>query len=485
MILANMLNHERTILSPNWFYSTELRVFNLQWFYRIGLFIFPNDWTHARTLAMALFMLVVIAAWLFCMNACKAGDFGLWAAAFAIWPFGFRYHFLATYGGYYFVFHIFSLTILGVMLLLSFRDYSKGRKLFLILMGSALSFASGLNGVRQMIAFCAPVCLAAVVALIIDVRKESITQWKQLWTQKRKKINYLMYSIVFAFINAAGFMVNSRILSQKYTFQSQNGISWQVNSDTEIPDAFIDLIQLFGFRDGVKVLSFNGIASALGFAVGIFIIYSIIRLCKNYSRLSQCEQIVFVSAVMSIIVTGISLCYMDHRYSDKYWLPIIPFIIMLIYLELKTDTFGLKGVRSALLVLIAVSISICGFSTVKLAIDEPLYGKKGLYEVAMWLEENDYQRGMAEFWKSQCITEMTDGKIEMWNLRKEDGHRFTSWLQDKSHINPPEGRVFILLDGTADETRENANVVKGNGVLVYGDDRYSVYEFEDASWMGE
>ena len=70
MVLADMLNKEGSIISTNWFYSTEIKVFNLQWFYRIGLLIFPDNWTYARTFSMALVLLVVIAAWMFFMHAC-------------------------------------------------------------------------------------------------------------------------------------------------------------------------------------------------------------------------------------------------------------------------------------------------------------------------------------------------------------------------------------------------------------------------------
>ncbi len=486
MILADKLGNEGTILSHDWFYSTELRVFNLQWFYRIGLRFFPNNWTYARTLAMGIFLTVVVLSWLFFMKACNAGGaYGVMAAAFAIMPFGFRYHFLSVYGGYYFVFNIFTLLIFGIILLLTDREYSRVKMLFLTLAGCILSFGSGLNGVRQMMVLFAPLCFAAVLLLYLDIKKETISQWIKLVLQKRKKINFLAYTLLFTFCNLVGYMINSHVLSSMYDFRTQNEVFWHVNTDTEIPDVFIDFIQLFGFRDGVKIFTLDGIASALGFAVGGFIVYSLVRLCRNYYKLSFTEQAVVAASICAIAVTGIVFCYMDYEYKTKYWLPIVPFGIMLIYLELKTDKFNLTGIKTTLIAAISAAVLICSLSTVKLAIEEPLYGKKGLYEVAEWLEENGYQRGIAEFWHSSCITEMTDGKIEMWSLNKEEDSKFYHWLQSKSHVKAPEGRVFMLLDGPCDETKENPNVVKGGGVLVYGDDLYSVYEFEDVSWMGE
>ena len=44
MMLTKILNQEGSILSHSWYYSTELRVVNMQWFYRLGLLLFPDDW---------------------------------------------------------------------------------------------------------------------------------------------------------------------------------------------------------------------------------------------------------------------------------------------------------------------------------------------------------------------------------------------------------------------------------------------------------
>ena len=484
MVLANMLNKERSILSQNWFYSTELRVFNLQWFYRTGLLIFPNNWTYARTLAMAVFLIVVIAAWLFLMNACKMGRFGIWAAAFLIWPFGFWHHFLSIYGGYYLVFPVFSFLILGIIVLLAERKCSRIKKALLILAGGALSLASGLNGPRQIMSFFAPLCLAVIVTLYMDIRKEAITQWKTIKTDKKEKLNYITYSCFFALINIMGYLINSRFLYQKYSFESQSNIEWQRGFRSVI-DVFVDLIQLFGFRTGIEIFSFDGIASGLGFAVGLFLIYSMVRLCKNYSHISQCEQLLLTLSIMAIVVTEIIFCYMNHVYDANYWLPILPFCIMIIGMEFKTDEFGLAGLKNVLIVSVSACIIISSVSTVKLAIEMPIRGSKELYDVAMWLEECDYDKGIASFWNSQCITEMTNGNIEMWSIEEDEDTEFYHWLQDKSHVYPPEGKVFILLNGSAENNKENAIVVRGNGTLVYGADSYCVYELEDVSWMGQ
>ena len=65
MILSDLLNQEGSIISHNWYYSTELSVLQMQWFYRLGLLVFPNDWHLARTLGMALALALYGAVMLF------------------------------------------------------------------------------------------------------------------------------------------------------------------------------------------------------------------------------------------------------------------------------------------------------------------------------------------------------------------------------------------------------------------------------------
>ena len=484
MVLANMLNNEKSILSTNWFYSTELRVFNLQWFYRVGLLIFPNNWTYARTFAMAVFLIIVIAAWLFLMHACKMGTYGVWSAAFLIWPFSFYHHFFSTYGGYYFVFPIFSFAILGIIVQLAKGEGSRIQKILLTFAGAALSFASGLNGPRQTMAFFAPLCLTVIMILYMDIRNDAVAQWKTIPVNKRERLNYIIYTYGFAVFNIIGFLINAVVFPQKYTFQSQSNIYWQAGVES-IVDIFVDFIQLFGFRADLKVFSFYGIASGLGFAVGLFMIYSMLRLFKNYSRISRYEQLLLVLSSVAIGVMGMIFCFMNHGYWAHLWLPVLPFGIMIICMELKTEVLHLTGLKSALIMLISACVVISSISTVKLAIGVPSHGRPGLYDVAMWLEEHHYDQGIAAFWDSQCITEMTDGKIEMWTIEYDTDTEFYPWLQDKSHMNPPEGKVFILLSASAQNSKDNIIVVQGNGTLVYDDGSYSVYELEDVSWMGE
>ena len=48
MLLAEILNGEHALVSKNWYYSTELRVLNIQLLYSFFFHLF-GDWTMVRT----------------------------------------------------------------------------------------------------------------------------------------------------------------------------------------------------------------------------------------------------------------------------------------------------------------------------------------------------------------------------------------------------------------------------------------------------
>ena len=116
MILSDLLNKEGSIISHNWFYSTELKVVNLQWFYRLGLLLFPDDWHLARAFGMAVTLALYAACMLFFVKCAKLGRPGLWMVGTLLWPFGQHYLVYAIYGGYYLVYTFFFMLVLALVL---------------------------------------------------------------------------------------------------------------------------------------------------------------------------------------------------------------------------------------------------------------------------------------------------------------------------------------------------------------------------------
>ena len=59
MVLGKLLSTENSILSKNWYYSTELRVLNTQLFYAL-FFKITNNWHTVRVLSYISMYLVIL-----------------------------------------------------------------------------------------------------------------------------------------------------------------------------------------------------------------------------------------------------------------------------------------------------------------------------------------------------------------------------------------------------------------------------------------
>lgn len=147
VMLADLLNREGGLLNAGWWYSSELRVVYLQLFYRLALLVFPNDWYAAQMLGQALWMLLLIASYLYAAHGLKLKNCGVWGAAALACPFGTWYLWYGPFGGAYLPHIILILLSFGAMLhLLQPSKRWHHAVQWGILLCTALS--SGLNGVK-------------------------------------------------------------------------------------------------------------------------------------------------------------------------------------------------------------------------------------------------------------------------------------------------------------------------------------------------
>ena len=178
MILSDLLNKEGSIISHNWFYSTELKVVNLQWFYRLGLLLFPDDWHLARAFGMAVTLALYAACMLFFVKCARLGRPGLWMVGTLLWPFGQHYLVYAIYGGYYLVYTFFYMLVLA--LVLRSLDADKKHCALQWLAACIVTAIAGMNGVKQLMVFHAPLCIAAAILLVLALHDSGTVSYTHL-----------------------------------------------------------------------------------------------------------------------------------------------------------------------------------------------------------------------------------------------------------------------------------------------------------------
>lgn len=479
MILSDLLNKEGTIISHNWFYSTELKVVNLQWFYRLGLLIFPNDWHLARAFGMAITLALFAAAMLFFVKCAGLGRAGLWMVGTLLWPFGQHYLVYAIYGGYYLVYTFFYMLVLALVL----RSLNADKKHCALqwVLACVVTAVAGMNGVKQLMVFHAPLCLAAAILLVLALHSCGKTNWKAALDACRKEVRLLVASLVTAVAAAAGYFVSNAVLSRMYDFKSYNFIVWNRDEDWFTLDRILmDFFHEFGYENGSGVFHFGGIAAAVGLLLGCWMFFCIVRLLLRLDKLERNDKLLVLLLVAMLAVCGVAYTYF-HEYYLYFWLMNMPVAIAVMAVEIKTEDFHILGARQLLGVGLAVCFTLCAVSTVRQEQEHPYLAHKGLNTAAEWLVDNGYTQGYSTFWNGNAMTELTSGKLEVWTLQSLDRDDVPNWLQPKSHLTTDPEHPFLLIDTETDGPAENAKLIQyGDCTEVYNDGRYVIYDFADA-----
>lgn len=490
MILADHLNKVGGFLSTDWFYSSELRVLNTQIVYKLGLLFFPNNWHLARTFSVGLFMLFLIAAgWYFMWVLGKKKKCFLFAALL-ICPFGQWYAWNVIYNSYY-VPHIVISLVSVAMFIHLLKTEKKTLRIVLLVLSVLLALVAGLGGVRQLMVCYIPLWMAVVILFFTEhrtcpVKEEKIknNDNKQDTESETKagtdfsKSRFFMPVVASAILVGSfiGYLINENVLSNIYSFKDYTETIWMEFNFENIKIVLEQLCRQFGWIPYVKVLSFEGVMNFISVLLMIAMVAAFIILWRKFKDLTKEEKILLMYSTVGFAVMLI-LFAETWVYNESYWIPILPFLFLPLILLIRVDA---KGIRSLLftgafmltLVLIALSTGKHPF-----ILDVPNSDK--IQRVSYWLEEQDeYTKGIATFWSAPIVTELSNGKIEMWTVEDYEEFEPYEWLQVKEHSKLPEGKVFVLIPcSSADTDLHRKEALKSK--VIYNDGEYIVYGLDN------
>lgn len=480
ILLAHRLNVEHSItgLCRNWIYATGIRFLESQWLYRIGLALSPGNWHVARTIAMAMSLaLLTFSSWLV-FHSIGRKEWGLWAAAFTVFPGGGWYFWQTIFGLQYTPYIMISHFSFALIMLAKRHKGSVRGKVYTGLL-LLLGLGAGVNGIKQLMVFYAPLCITALCALLKSIRNKRIM---------KDGDTVFFFLAVSASISAiAGYLVNTKVLAKIYPFE-------QYDSTVIEYQGFFECLKMyiwdFGFADGKVLMSPWGIASMCGVLFGLIVVLSGIRIMTRLGELDDDEQILTVLSVTSILFSCFIFAYLSGHGDIQYFQPVIPMGYFLVVTEIFSDKIfggykqgGFIAVNLAMIIMLVASAG-----TVHNENDGPIHkyrARQGLGAVVDMLVDKGYTQGVSQFWTSNVVTEMSDGVIEMWTISTESPDEFLNRAQKKDHMeNPPSGRYFYLFDLTRGE--EEANVDLGlayvekhqeAGALapIYYDENYIIY----------
>ena len=233
MLLSDLLNKQHAIITKDWIYSTEIKVFEGQWFYRIGLLLSPENWLVARTIGTMIGLTVFLLGVMYLAKVLEHKELGVWMAAFLTWPFGFWYFFDVILGTFYIPHCIFIVYPLAITISIAKSIKSGGYNKAIIGLQIALIFIlgvmSGLNGIRQTLIFYAPVFVYAIVVAYIGLRESGLDAIK---ANTSVKMNFAKVSMIGLIGNVMGYGLNIVLFTNRYNYSSFNTMTWGNGSDS-------------------------------------------------------------------------------------------------------------------------------------------------------------------------------------------------------------------------------------------------------------
>ena len=248
MIYANLLARERSFLSENWYYSTELRIIHNHLFFT-PFFYLTQDWHLVRFLGtLVSYVLLELSLGML------ARQLGLWRqfpliGAVLLLPLSSLYFLFNLVGSLYTAYLILTFLLLALALAQSAPCPPRARALRLAAL-LALSLAAGLGGYRFLYLFSLPL---AAAALYLRLRHGPVPRVSRL-------LGGAMLSLGAALLGAA---LNRLVLANRYVFSSYDSMAFLNFSFDRVTDFLSFLPTLLGFPTGQPVLSVYAAPAAL------------------------------------------------------------------------------------------------------------------------------------------------------------------------------------------------------------------------------
>lgn len=485
LVLSNLLAQEKNIISPNWFYSTELRFLNTQLVFSF-FFLFLKSWFQVRFFSTLVLNLLLVSSFYYLAKQLKINNY-IWIVIIALLvPFSRIYFDFILYGCYYIPHLTISFLIVGLIFQIM---NTKVKRLSLILTITLilLSFLAGIGGPRHLIILYLPLIFTSIIWLAHKLLKFKNIKLVKKDICSNKTSIFITLSIIGFTSAVIGFFINSSILSKYYSFHSFNGINYTTFNYEIIFRAIGDFLRFYGFSTG-PILSTVTIQNIIGFTLALATIVAIIHSLKSKdtSVVNKLLSIFFLSAIATYILL---YSFSDMNYSAIYCLPVLIFSFAIIIINLKELKCSnkLKNILSIILICMISINAICNY---RIIYQENRTQEQ--VEIVHYLKTQNYSSGYATFWNANLLAELSSGDFKMysWSDSGNDGAGMASvqnindlykWLQPKSNFNSlPKGKIFTLYSRNElnhcrwkDQLKDEDIVYSTSNYIVYGYDNYS------------
>ena len=481
MVLANQLNKEGVFLSGNWFYSTEIRILGQAILFKLTLLLFPNNWLLARTAAQAVLLMLTALSYIYMASVFVGIRKSVLFSTILMCPFGFWYMYHGTFDGFYLIWIAAYTFCAGLVFRVSLRQGRGKVQSLRWLLLIVVSFVIGLQSVRGFMNLQLPLLAASLIAVYTGTKKGMHFCFSCNQTEG-KFLQASLASNIAAFI---GYGINVGILSRIYSYADQNDKVWQEFSFEKMLYVLEQFLQIFGYpydhtgERKISLFSMNGLLGCFGLLFIFLVVIAFIRSVSNYSGMSSQERILVMTGIMAVVIPALIFTFFTEQTNGSYFLPGVGLVLVVLQLAVDRYPYRFIGGEHLLTGAILATVAACSVNTVSLYMQEPPTAYEQMTVIADLLVKEDYTNGVATFWYGNTLTELSSGKIEIWEIEDYSTMEVSQWLQSKDHVeNLPEGKTALIVENKYSDYCDELMQCDGATVL-YEDSDLTVIGIED------
>lgn len=471
---------QKSFFPRTWYYSTEIRILNMQ-LVSGPLFFFTKNLVLIRTVTVTVFLAVLFLSAFFLLSVLKIEK--LWikllCCLLLISPASQNWWDFFHFGTFYIVHVAICFFYVGLFILLAFENLSQRKRLVLAAVFFFLAFCGGLGSIRYILNFILPVVfVTAGRNLIVQCKEENSISLRIL---KRDRESF--YALMGLLTAVVGYAVNTFVLASLYSFKNYNKVRFLPLGEATVTGVIDMILSVAGYNENVSVFAPGGFATVLLGVVIVAVLALFVMKCRM--ELSGKDRLFmhFVAAsVLFQLYTNICT-EMVPRFLIMtlcYFAPVLALLLS------EKRIHGLHRFVLGASAAVFILTNAFGIWTKFQVKDET----KEMKKACAFLVENGYSFGYSFFSCANPMWFLSNGALEVADLNHGDAEDGTDtmlssysphrWLTVKRYYEDgyAEGkRVFLLLPEEDAKNTPEHSVFK-NGRKIYDEDGYVIFDYE-------
>jgi hypothetical protein len=480
LLLSKFLSEHHTLISSDWYYSTELRLLYTQ-LINVPLFMITSDWTVIRAASGAILSILLILSYFFMMKGTSISSKWIWLTSpLLIIPLSRSFSIMVTGNSYYIPHICITFIYIGLFFRLIYHKekYTRIHSVVLNILFFALSFYLGIAGNRYIIITILPLLFACIWLLyrspeFTDLKKELNKQNRDSLFKSlpMKQLKYCFGGLALVGI---GYAANTNILAKIFSFADYTKLKFDAFTTEPFFDKMASILKsfavLFGYNEKSLAFSFQGIVNIISACLIILLIVLLIKSLKRTKKDYAEQQTLMLFIICNIIVNTFVFIFL--LFEPRYLVPVVIFYIPLLAVYLNLKNYKLNKILITGLIYAAV---FCLSANMFISASESNLNKSRSL-VIQYLEENRFELGYSTYWNAAVTTELSKDTIQMVPIQDFMDMEQFKWMTPKDYFDPAyyNGGTFILLTSTENKQYKDAAILK-QGILTYTDKNFVVY----------